>query len=117
MPLDAADTLLAAMASLSPPSSRLLLTCIDQELLEASQTQLPQSSRGEAVSGSNGSNLWFFHMDELLASPGYKSWTTLQGPASSKHLAASQLHADTYVALYGGAECIVVASRRDELVP
>ncbi|KAJ9511685.1 hypothetical protein QJQ45_017988 [Haematococcus lacustris] len=136
MPLDAADTLLAAMATLSPPSSRLLLTCIDQELLEASQTQLPQSSRGEALSGSNGSSeegttpvgprmepshifadLWFFHMDELLASLGYKSWATLQGPASSKHLAASRLHADTYVALYGGAECIVVASRRDELVP
>ncbi|KAL6751803.1 hypothetical protein V8C86DRAFT_2769202 [Haematococcus lacustris] len=136
MPLDAADSLLAAMATLSPPSSRLLLTCIDQELLEASQTQLPQSSRGEALSGSNGSSeegttpvgprmepthifadLWYFHMDELLASPGYKSWATLQGPASSKHLAASRLHADTYVALYGGAECIVVASRRDELVP
>jgi hypothetical protein len=49
----------------------------------------------------------------MLACPQFaNSWRNVSGvPKSTKQLALEELGADTYVALYGGAECVVVAER------
>eukprot|EP00798_Chlamydomonas_sp_ICE-L_P027114 gene27114-2340_t len=104
-----ASDLLRAMAELSvkgTPSqtpSRLIATCVDQELLAASQSMEPGSHLF--------AHLWHFDVDQLLAHPEYtKFWDTIKKPRTSKELALEKYGADTYVALYGGAECIFTAS-------
>jgi hypothetical protein len=93
------------MAELSAPRSRLLLTCADAELLEASRSGVPPSHVF--------ANLWHFDDAALLACAGYTAhWRTLQPPTSTKQLAWERLGKDTYVALYGGAERLWTAELR-----
>ena len=107
MEIEPACLLLQTIAGLSPArstsSTTLIATCIDAELLAASQ-------RMEA--GSHiFAKLWYFNVNELLSHPAYmQSWATELQPQTTKMLALQRYSADTYVALYGGAECVFTAS-------
>ena len=102
MPLDRAEVLLGALAALSPASQgTMMATCVDTELLEASRN---------LESGHIFAQLWHFDCDELLASKGYKEhWTTVREPKTTRDIARDVYGADTYVALYGGAECAFIS--------
>ncbi|KXZ52571.1 hypothetical protein GPECTOR_9g615 [Gonium pectorale] len=58
MPLAAADSLLGQLAAVSAPGSRLVATCVDGELLEASRSGVPK--------GHVFADLWHFEAEELL---------------------------------------------------
>ncbi len=90
------------MAELSAPGSRAVLTCVDADLLEASRSRMHATHIF--------ANLWHFDVDEMCACRAYRRhWETRVAPRSTKDLALELLGADTYVALYGGAECLLVA--------
>ncbi len=98
------EVLLGGLAALSRPSGQgtLIATCVDSELLEASRN---------LEAGHIFSQLWYFDCDELLGSQSYKgSWKTTREPKTTKALAKELYKADTYVALYGGAECAFTAN-------
>ena len=101
MPLDRAEVLLKGLAALSKPQGTLIATCVDTELLEASRNM---------EAGHIFANLWYFDCNELLASRGYRSsWSTTKAPRTTRDIAREDYGKDTYVAMYGGAECAFIA--------
>ncbi|GAX79455.1 hypothetical protein CEUSTIGMA_g6896.t1 [Chlamydomonas eustigma] len=103
MPLPSAEVLLGALACLSRAAitGTLIATCIDTELLEASR---------KMDAGHIFAQLWYFDCNELLSSKQYISnWNTRREPKTTKDLAKELYNSDTYVALYGGAECAFIA--------
>lgn len=82
-------------------SSVLVATCIDAELL-AAHNRLHDSHYF--------ASMWYFDMDELQARIAQTGWRLAAPPATSAALAAQRYGAATYVADYGGAECVFVAA-------
>eukprot|EP00195_Chlamydomonas_chlamydogama_P002951 CAMPEP_0202919996 /NCGR_PEP_ID=MMETSP1392-20130828/76624_1 /ASSEMBLY_ACC=CAM_ASM_000868 /TAXON_ID=225041 /ORGANISM="Chlamydomonas chlamydogama, Strain SAG 11-48b" /LENGTH=291 /DNA_ID=CAMNT_0049613471 /DNA_START=158 /DNA_END=1033 /DNA_ORIENTATION=+ len=102
MPLEKAEQLLQTIAMLSTDAI-LVATCVDNELLEASRN----------MEDHIFAKLWYFDCDELHASGAYKqNWSTVHQPQTTKQLAKDMYKADTYVALYGGAECAFTATKK-----
>jgi hypothetical protein len=100
------------MAALSGSGSKLVMTCIDTELLEASRGNDPVMGASHVFA-----NLWHFDVGNMMACQGYAShWITELAPVSTRQLALEWLDADTYVALYGGAECVLTARLRESTV-
>ncbi|GIL50179.1 hypothetical protein Vafri_6306 [Volvox africanus] len=133
MPLAAASELLCQLAGLSAPGSRLIATCVDLELLEASLKGVPK--------GHVFADLWHFEAEALLYSTtAFRDFWQVDWvgqpepevddrgvadsssrdppdlprrlPASTRRLAKERLGADTYVALYGGSELLFAAGLR-----
>ncbi|GLI63135.1 hypothetical protein VaNZ11_006043 [Volvox africanus] len=133
MPLAAASELLCQLAGLSAPGSRLIATCVDLELLEASLRGVPK--------GHIFADLWHFEAEALLYSTtafrdfwqvdwvgqpeaevgnrGVEDSSSRDSPApprrlpaSTRRLAKERLGVDTYVALYGGSELLFAAGLR-----
>lgn len=84
----------------------LLATCIDRALLEWSA-----ASRGHYFA-----KLWHFCLEDLEPSIGEErgdgAWEVAAAPQTTRHLALQRYGADTYVALYGGAEYVLSCRRR-----
>jgi hypothetical protein len=95
--------LLRSMAELSGPGSCLIATCIDQELQQA-HLRLPSQHYF-----SIDNVAWHFCMDELAAALGQAGWRMQRQPQTSAQLARERYGRETYVALYGGAECCFTA--------
>ncbi len=104
MDIKPACSLLQTIADLSAAcNTALIATCIDAELLAASQRM--------EVGSHIFAKLWFFDVNGLLSCPAYKQrWATVLQPQTTKALALQRYSADTYIALYGGAECVFTAS-------
>lgn len=101
--LHLAEVLLGGLAALSRKAGlgTLIATCVDTELLEASQN---------LEASHIFSQLWYFDVDELQRSLGYaNNWRTTREPETTKALAQKLYGADTFVALYGGSECAFTA--------
>ncbi|KAG2441726.1 hypothetical protein HXX76_003341 [Chlamydomonas incerta] len=132
MPLPAAARLLAAAAALSAPGSRLVATVVDRELLEASRSRVDEGhvfkdlwffDQEELLYGAAAAAFQSAWAVDWAASstpapaPGAGAEAAAGGsetaarplPPSTRQLAAARLGADTYVALYGGAELLFVA--------
>ena len=99
MPLPRAEVLLGALAELSGGKSEgtLLATCVNSELLQASR---------DMAAGHIFAQLWYFDCDSLMGSMGYKGhWRTTRAPRTTKAICQDNYGKDTYVPIYGGAEC------------
>ncbi|KAG2451829.1 hypothetical protein HYH02_003605 [Chlamydomonas schloesseri] len=137
MPLPAAARLLAAAAALSAPGSRLVATVVDRELLEASRSRVDQGHVFKDLWFFDTEAMLYGPEGAAFQAAWAVDWRatslkeqdgdtdrTLQGnasgsggearplPPSTRQLAAARLGADTYVALYGGAELLFVAGLR-----
>ncbi|GIM10573.1 hypothetical protein Vretimale_14169 [Volvox reticuliferus] len=137
MPLAAASELLCQLAALSAPGSRLIATCVDLELLEASLKGVPKDHifadlwhfEAEALLYNTTAFRDFWQIDwvgqpEPEAAPGVAASSSPDPPgpprrlpASTRRLAKECLGADTYVALYGGSELLFAAGLRQPLAP
>jgi hypothetical protein len=95
--------LLRSMRELSGPGSCLIATCIDAELQQA-HLRLPSQ---HYFSMDNVS--WHFCMDELAAAIGQAGWRIDRQPQTAAQLVREGYGRQTYVALYGGAECCFTA--------
>ncbi|KAG2492901.1 hypothetical protein HYH03_008815 [Edaphochlamys debaryana] len=135
MPLKAASALLRLLASLSAPGSRLLATVADHELLEASRSGVPKGhvfadlwhfDTDELLYGSDAFGLGSgpgsgptWEVDWETTGTSHTPAPNVEGrphgrplPPSTRQLAQERLHAQTYVALYGGSELLLAAKLR-----
>lgn len=103
LPLDVACELLRSMRALSGAGSCLAATCIDAELQQA-HLRLPSQHYF-----STSKVAWHFSMDELAAAIGAAGWRMQGQPQTAAQLARERYGRETYVALYGGAECCFTA--------
>ncbi|WIA31831.1 hypothetical protein OEZ86_002698 [Tetradesmus obliquus] len=95
--------LLRSMRALSGAGSCLAATCIDAELQQA-HLRLPSQHYF-----STNKVAWHFSMDELAAAIGAAGWRMQGQPQTAAQLARERYGRETYVALYGGAECCFTA--------
>jgi hypothetical protein len=91
------------MCELSGPGSCLIATCIDAQLQQA-HLQLPSQHYFSTANVS-----WHFCMDELAAAIGEAGWRIDRQPRTAAQLVRERYLRETYVALYGGAECCFTA--------
>jgi hypothetical protein len=91
------------MRALSGPGSRLIATCIDEQLQQA-HLQLPAQHYF-----STKNVAWHFSMDDLATALGEAGWRLQGQPQTAAQLAKERYGRETYVALYGGAECCFTA--------
>jgi hypothetical protein len=91
------------MRALSGPGSVLIATCIDSELQQA-HLQLPSQHYF-----STDNVAWHFSMADLAPVIGSAGWRITGQPQTAAQLAKERYGKETYVALYGGAECCFTA--------
>lgn len=94
--------LLADMRALSVPGSKLIATCIDKELHVADHERIDEGHYFHAM--------WHFSIDELLQEGQQRlqqaGWKVEMEPRTTAELAQERYGRATYVAVYGGAECV-----------